>query len=165
MPTTYEKIASYTASSTQTEITFSSISGAYTDIVLVFEGITSSSGDLDIALRFNSDSGNNYSSTFIRGVGGTANSGRYTTQDLLRLGVITQERTGLRAHIQNYSNTTTYKPVLAKEDSIDSDYGNWLNIGMWQNTSAITSITTRNQPGYGSLLAGSSVTIYGILKA
>lgn len=163
--TTYEKIATYTAPSTQTEITFSTISGSYTDIVLVVEGITSNNGDLDIALRFNGDTGNNYSNRQIRGFGTTANSSASSSQSVMRLGVITQERTGLRAHIQNYSNTTTYKTVLSRQDSIDSEYGNWLGIGMWQNTSAITSITIRNQPGQGSFLADTTATIYGITKA
>ena len=59
---TYTPIASHTASGSESSITFSSIPQGYTDLVLVFLGkVDSGSGDL--GLRFNADTGSNYSTT------------------------------------------------------------------------------------------------------
>jgi len=44
MPITYEPIATTTLSSAQSSVTFSSISGSYTDLVLVFSDVKLSSG-------------------------------------------------------------------------------------------------------------------------
>ena len=56
---TYTQIATTTLGSSQSTITFSSISGAYTDLVLVVTAKVSSATDLWV--RANSDSGSNYS--------------------------------------------------------------------------------------------------------
>jgi len=165
MASTYEKIATTTLSSLQSEITFSSIPATYTDIVLIFNGVRGSGPDLDLCLRFNGDTGNNYSNTTVRGEGTTASSSRQSNQSITRLGVITLDRTTLRANIMNYANTTTYKAVLARQDSTNSSYGLTNNVGLWRDTAAINSITIRNQPTFGSFESGCIATIYGIKAA
>ena len=75
MTATYEKVQSTTLSSTQSTVTFSSISGAYTDLVLVMGG--SNSANSDLRMRFNGDTGSNYSVTVLFGDGSAANSFRY----------------------------------------------------------------------------------------
>jgi len=165
MASTYEKIATTTLSSLQTEITLSSIPATYTDIVLIFNGVRGAGPDLDLCLRFNTDTGNNYSNTTLRGNGVTADSYRNSSQSIIRLGVITADRTTLRADIMNYANTTTYKTVLARQDSINSTYGLTTNVGLWRDTAAINSIIIRNQPTFGSFESGCIATIYGIKAA
>jgi hypothetical protein len=162
---TYEPIATTTLGSLQTEITFSSIPATYTDIVLIFDGVRGSGPDLDLCLRFNGDTGNNYSVTALRSNGSSAISYRQANQPVMTLGVITLDRTILRANVMNYSNTVTYKTVLGRQDSINSTYGFQANVGLWRDTSAINSITIRNQVGFGSFETGCIATLYGISAA
>lgn len=162
---TYEPIATYTAPSLQSEITFSSIPSTYTDLVLVFQGVRGSGPDLDLCLRFNTDSGNNYSNTVLRGAGGVVASYRNTSQSVMRIGVITADLTTLKTNIMNYANTATYKTVVSRQDSQNTSYGHQATSGLWQSTSAINSITLRNQPGFGSFETGCIATLYGIAAA
>lgn len=165
MAVTYEKIATTTLGSLQTEITFSSISATYTDIVLIFNGVRGSGSDLDLCLRFNGDAGNNYSNTSLRGTGSQVNSFRNSNQSIIRIGVITADRTMMRANIMNYANTNVQKSVIARQDSINGSYGLTQTVGLWRDTSAINSVTIRNQPTFGSFDTGCVATLYGILKA
>ena len=76
MTATYEKIATNTLGSAAASVTFSSISGSYTDLVLVCSG-KSNTGSLDYTrIRVNSDTGSNYSRTYLGGNGSIAYSGR-----------------------------------------------------------------------------------------
>ena len=81
MPATYEPIATYTAPSAQTEINFTSISGAYTDLVLVMNGAMSRTGAAFLMRVGNGsiDSGSNYSETELYGTGSAAGSARRTS--------------------------------------------------------------------------------------
>ncbi len=62
MPATYEPLATTTLGSAASSVTFSSISGSYTDLVVVFSG-TAGGGNSNLILTFNSDTGSNYSWT------------------------------------------------------------------------------------------------------
>ena len=53
MTATYEKIATTTLGSSQASVTFSSISGSYTDLVLISDSTVASGSD-GVRLRFNS---------------------------------------------------------------------------------------------------------------
>lgn len=163
MPATYEKIATTTLGSAASTITFNSIPATYTDIVLIFDGVRTSSGDLDLQLRFNGDTGSNYSDTEIRSYAGNIYSGRNTNQTFIRAGVLTADRGTLNTHIMNYSNTTTYKTVISRHDSVNTSYGMNGKSCLWRSTSAINSITLGASAG--QFETGAIATIYGILKA
>lgn len=163
MPATYEPIATTTLSSAATEVIFSSISGSYTDLVLVFEGTATS--DLDICLQFNSDTGSNYSSTSLSGNGSTASSSRNSNVSKgITIGIITGTRTMARAFIMNYSNATTYKNVLSRVDSTNATYGLMARVGLWRSTSAITSIRFHLDVS-NAIASGSTFSLYGIKSA
>ena len=165
MPVTYEKIATTTLGSLQTEITFNSIPATYTDIVLVFNGVRGSGPDLDLCLRLNEEATANYSNTTLRGTGSAVDSFRNSSQSVMRIGVITADRTMMRASIMNYANTNIFKSVIARQDSINGSYGLTQTVGLWRDTSAINAVTIRNQPGFGSFNTGCVATLYGITKA
>jgi hypothetical protein len=162
MPTTYEPIATTTLGSNQTSVDFSSISSSYTDLVLIIEG--TGTADLDLCLRFNSDTGSNYSMTNLRGDGSNVYSTRDTSRDRMAVGIITSTRTMARINIQNYSNATTYKTALARTDSTNSTYGLMERVGLWRSTSAITTVTvlTNSTSGLGS---GMVLSLYGVKAA
>jgi hypothetical protein len=75
---TYEPIASQTLGSAVSSVTFSSIPQNYTDLILVVNyGI--SANNFGARIRFNGDTGSNYSDSFIYGTGSSAlSSTRYS---------------------------------------------------------------------------------------
>jgi hypothetical protein len=74
MAPTYEPIATTTLGTAAASITFSSIPATYTDLRLVVVAKAVSASTLDV--RFNNDSGTNYSKTEISGDGSSAVSFR-----------------------------------------------------------------------------------------
>jgi hypothetical protein len=72
---TYEAIATQTLGSAAASVTFSSIPGTYTDLVVVIAG-TLTTGSDNVSFQLNGDSGANYSVTVLTGDGSTASSGR-----------------------------------------------------------------------------------------
>ena len=163
MATTYEKIATTTLGSAATNITFSSIGSGFTDLRLVFTGVSATGNSM--YLRINSDTGSNYSFTELYGTGGGAFSSRSTNSTVIGL-VSTSFTTTpqlLTVDLFSYAGST-YKTVLttAAQDNNGSG-GVGYNVGLWRNTSAITSVSIL-QTG-GTIAAGSTATLYGILKA
>jgi hypothetical protein len=164
MPVTYEKIASNTLGSGTTSVTFSSVSSAYTDIVLVCS-VTNTTTQALYA-RFNGDTATNYSATYMYGDGSSASSSRQTTNDKLLLGAVaaglsSTNPTVFISNIQNYSNTTTNKTVLTRA-SLGSGEVDAV-VGRWASTSAISTILI--YPSGGTLQTGSTFTLYGIKAA
>jgi len=163
MASTYEKIATNTLSSTASSVTFSSL-GSYTDIVIV--SVPSiSTGSAGFRIRFNSDSGSNYSQTEIYGDGSSAASARNSNQTSGKLTDAISPTTNFNfnsiVNVMNYSNSTTYKTFLARGNIASG--GTEAVVGLWRSTSAITSIELL--PTSSTFASGSTFTLYGILKA
>jgi hypothetical protein len=166
MATTYEPIATTTLGSAAASVTFSSISGSYTDLVLVCRVIAATNaGGQNLLLQFNSDTGSNYSFTWMYGDGTSATSSRQSNQTSMgRADFYTTTRpTATIIQIQNYSNSTTYKTALWRNGVTDSGAGTRANVGLWRSTSAIDSITIKTDTGnFGT---DSMFTLYGIKAA
>lgn len=162
---TYTPISAQTLSSTAASITFSNIPTTFTDLVLVFTPIVTAA--TTFAVRFNSDSGSNYSATILTGDGTTAASTRVSSQSEIRISYVGTSRTtntsNIIAQIQNYSNATTYKTLLSR-DGAASD-GTGAIVGLWRNAAPITSITIIPLSGGSIITTGSIFTLYGIKAA
>jgi hypothetical protein len=167
MPATYEPIATTTLGSAAATITFSSISSAYTDLRIVLVGSSSSASEDDPQLRFNSDSGTNYSRTQMRGDGTSASSNRQTSQNYMVIGKITATGSikGMTtADIFSYAGST-YKTVLGTGSADANGSGNVQRaVGLWRSTAAITSIQIALASS-SNFEIGTTATLYGILKA
>lgn len=169
MPATYEPIATTTISTSTSSFNFNSISGSYTDLVLVASNVTSTSAGAWLSIRFNSDSGTNYSFIELYGNGSSALGFRASNASSIPIDYdVTAglNHTGFISilHIMNYSNTTTNKTVLVRENSAsDPNFpGTGAIVGMWRNTAAITSITVvANIANFN----GGTFTLYGIKAA
>jgi len=165
MANTYEPIATNTLGSAAASVTFSSISGAYTDLVLIMNA-GSSTTNADVDINVNGDTGANYSRTILYGTGSTAGSTRYTGASNFSLTYYGNPSTTFSwigiVNFMNYSNTTTYKTFLSKADNADT-YGVNNEVGLWRNTAAITSIVIANRTYNFS--SGSTFTLYGIKAA
>jgi hypothetical protein len=160
---TYEKIATSTLGSSQPDITFSSISGSYTDLVIVCNAKGTAAES--VRMQFNSDTGTNYSSTQLSANtgAGTVNSARFSSVNDIRIGyyqngLSTTDFLPCIIQIQNYSNSTTHKTALGR-----SAQQSVATVGLWRNTNAITAV--KLYPAAGNFTSGSIFTIYGIAAA
>lgn len=163
---TYVALATYTANGSTTFYDFSSISQAYTDLVLVIGGST---GDSSPFLRFNSDSSLLYSNTRLTGNGSAASSGRTSrgggspNDTRLEVGVgSSSEQVTNIYHIMNYSNTTTQKTVLCRANQASSYVVAYA--GLWGSTAAISAIRLGNTNS-NPYTSGTVMSLYGIAAA
>jgi hypothetical protein len=164
MASTYEPIATTTLGSAASSVTFSSITASYTDLVLISTaGVTA--GAVNFAVRFNSDSGANYSRTVFSGTGSAATSDKNTglTYTILNdYGYMdTTLNTNIIGHIMNYSNSTTFKTTLSRTNNAAN--GTSAVVNLWRNTAAINRLDIL--PTSSTFLAGSTFTLYGIKAA
>jgi hypothetical protein len=168
MASTYEKIATSTASGSASSVTFSSISGSYTDLVLITNAKCASNTSLALRVGNGSvDTGSNYSVTVLNGNGSAAQSARDTNTTYgFVLGLYVQITAGNEietiTHFQNYSNTTTYKTWLNR-GNVPAQFVD-TSVALWRSTSAINTIQVLTNTG-ANISAGSTFTIYGIKAA
>ena len=161
MAQTYEKIATTTLGSATATITFSSISGSYTDLVLIASVKLTSSNTDRLILQFNGDTGSNYSITYLTGDGSTASSGR--SSNASEMNFYNQSTSIFSTNIiqiMNYSNSTTYKTAIGRTSTADiSVFG---TAGLWRNTASITQVDVKSPNTFTS---NSIFTLYGIKAA
>jgi hypothetical protein len=164
MPITYTPIATTTTSGSASNVTFSSITSTYTDLVIVVNAGGSTNADLHV--QFNGDTGSNYSRTVLSGSGSAASSGRQSSVTYIRvdnLGYLNTTFPAFNAiiNVMNYSNTTTNKTVVSRTNNAST--GVDASVGLWRSTAAITSVVLF--PDTGTLTNGSTFTLYGIKAA
>ena len=160
MAITYEPIATTTLSSSQSSVTFSSISGSYTDWIVVVAGTVSAG--VAIQLQFNDDTGTNYSETDLYGYGSGYGSGRGSNETGAYCGDMGTVQSNTIIQIMDYSNTTTYKTVLSRGNSTNGFA--IARVAMWRNTSAITKVLAKLSSS-ATYSSGTVVTLYGVLAA
>ena len=167
LPSAMTAITSTNLSATATSVTLSSIPGTYDDLRLVMYLRVNTSGGL-VGVRFNSDTAANYSNTILRGNGSTASSNRNQTSTYFYpesiSGTSNSQPFAWTMDILNYANTSYKKTGLIRfADDRNGSGFTTLSVGLWQSTSAITSITILNSDY--SFDVGSVFALYGIKKA
>lgn len=163
MPNTYVALRTETVAVATNSVTFSlsGISG-YTDLVLVGSGTIATSLQ-SIVMRFNGDTGGNYSFTYLIGNGASAFSGRATNTTFALAGLFEPPAiANFVTQIQNYSNSTTFKTILSRRN-LSSGYAT-ADVSLWRNTAAITSITLFPENSV-NFAVGSTFSLYGIANA
>ena len=122
-------------------------------------------------VRFNGDTGSNYSFTDIEGDGNSsaasyrlANTDKiYFSYNNVTIGSSTSSQI---VNVMNYANTTTYKTAIGRvSTAVNSTgyVGATAAVGLWRNTAAITSISLTLP--VGTITNGSTFSLYGILAA
>jgi hypothetical protein len=166
MPTnTYVALDKVTVGTATAAVTFSSISSAYTDLVVVAANLVATSGNPNVGLTFNGDTASNYSATILEGTGSSAQSARKTNTTLIvegnNVSLGGTNPSTIIYNIMNYSNTTTYKTALLRNSELSTTYpGTGATVGLWRSTAAITSVTLTI--GSGNFAVGSTFSLYGI---
>ena len=168
MANTFELIASSTVGSGGTaNITFSSIAGTWTDLLIKLSAASNRAVNDTFNLTFNG-SGSSYSGKALYGNGTAAAS--FATSSA-KVGDLSANGTNYsnvfandEIYVPNYTSSN-YKSVSADSVSEANATGAEMTLiaALWSNTDAITSITI--EPNVGSLLLEHSTAyLYGVNK-
>ena len=157
MTSTYQAIASTTLSSNTATVTFNSIPGVYTDLILIGDSTSNALGA--VYVYFNGVTGTtNYSATVLSGNGSSGSSFRSTDTDQTLCSVVDTTKSSFSVNIMSYSNTNVFKTLISRGGV--TTFATRAFAGLWRSTSAVTSISVFN--GGGSFVSGSTFTIYGV---
>ena len=168
MANTYVKIASVTVGSGgAASIDFTSIPGTYTDLVVKLSS-RSTTGTTAVGATLNSDTGSNYTERQLEGNGSgvSSASGTYSSMRMgsSNGGTDTTSNTfaSSELYIPNYagSSNKSASTDAVTENNTSTAYAN-LRALLWNNTSAITSISIKNTNG-NNFVQYSTATLYGI---
>ena len=146
----YESIATVSLSSAQANIEFTSIPSTYKHLQIRAIARTNyTSGDFDaFKINFNSDTGNNYAWHQLGGNGTVAFAQASSSTNTIYAAYCTSNNAGSNVFgvsiidILDYGSTSKYKTLRNLTGADNNGNGNLtLGSGLWQSTSAITSIT------------------------
>jgi hypothetical protein len=166
-------IGAFTLTADQATVQFTNIPSTFTHLQIRFSarevGAAANAGQ-QIAVRFNGDSGDNYSLHRLFGNGSTVTSDAYTTSiTSIRVAGLSGGSTtanvfsGGIVDILDYLNTNKRTTVrsLAGADLNDTNGFIFFSSGCWENTNAITSITL-TAVSAANFTANSSFALYGV---
>lgn len=168
-PGAYYPLATTTLASSASTVTFSSIPSTYTHLQIRGIGRASNATtDENFILQFNGDTGANYSLHNIYGTGAAVGANASTNFTASYFGRVSGANSTANifgvvvADILDYANTDKNKTIrsLSGHDQNGSGYMTLMS-GNWRSTSAVTSVTIKNESG-SNIAANSSFTLYGI---
>ena len=157
---TYTPLASATLTDPASSVTIGNIPQTYTDLVAVIEGIATSAFG-QIQMRLNDDTGTNYSTTYMWGTGSAAQSDRDSNISTggFNPGFIGTGRGTTIINVQNYSNSVTYKSVVARSSVAGNRVAATVNL--WRSTAAVNQIRF-NILGGDTFASTTTFNLYGI---
>lgn len=165
----YESIQTVTVGAGgQASATFNSIPSTYSHLQIRIMGRTDRSAVYDaVRLRFNSDTGANYTEHGLYGDGvtiaayGSASATGSYTYRIAGASAPSDTQGAIIIDILDYANTNKYKTLrsLGGVDANASGGNLYFNSGLWMNTAAINNIELTP---IGSLQQYSSLALYGI---
>jgi hypothetical protein len=152
-------LASITLQDTGSTVTFSGIPQNYRDLVLAING--SFSTNSGISIRYNSDTGTNYSNLWMGHNSNTPASATelastfYGTWSM----VLNNTRYTQLFQVMDYSESNKHKTALWRSNYTDSGSDRRVEAlaGRWANTSPITALTL----SCNGFIAGSTINLYG----
>lgn len=176
-PSSYESIATATGTGSSGSITFSSIPSTYTSLqirIMDKATRTGSFGSNDGYLRFNGDTGSNYSYHYLIGDGSSASTTGAASQSTMRIARIDQSSySGLSnmmavaiIDIHDYASTTRAKSVRYISGNDTNGVGDGLinlGSGLWTSTSAVNQVEIYLSGT--SFTTSTVISLYGIKGA
>jgi hypothetical protein len=163
---TYTELARYVVTGSNlsgtTGVTFTGISSAYTDLRIV-QSVTLTAAAIGYIQVGNGsiDTAANYSRTTLSGDGSSASSSRTSSTNQIGTQIAHQGTTigTYTADFMNYSNTTTNKTVLIRNNN--TGFGTEAAVGLWRSTSAINTVKLFLDRAE-FYVVGSTFSLYGI---
>jgi hypothetical protein len=164
-------IATTTLSTSGANVTFSNIPQEYEHLQIRGIGRQTSTNSYALMMRFNSDTGSNYSSHRLDGNGSSASANADTSVSAMYSNVMLPLSSAgantfgaIVFDILDYANTNKYKTVRALFGFDNNGSGQvGLGSGSWRSTSAVTSIQL--VPQFDNLAQYTSFALYGIKRA
>jgi hypothetical protein len=163
------KIAQTVLGSAAASITFSSIPGSYTNLLIEIFGQSAGTSVNDTILaQFNGDTAAHYDVGYTQGgaFGATAGTSQNTNgvwAGLLTCSSVSSDAGQSSVVINNYAATVSYKrlkSVWDMTDFSDGDIANGIYSGRWRSTAAITEIVL-TLTSSSNFEAGTTATLYG----
>jgi hypothetical protein len=166
VPGTYESIATAIGTGSSGVIAFNSIPSTFTHLQIRILGRSTSTGT-GIQITANSDTGSNYAIHVFSGDGSTTSAIGSASQSNMAIAFVTSSSNLATTYAVNiidvldYDNTNKYKTfrVLTGVDLNGSGGYVQMSSGLWQSTSAITSLTFTNSTNYTT---DTQFALYGI---
>jgi hypothetical protein len=155
-------LANITLGSAANTVTFSSISGLYKDLYLVYRGNADGYSGNAPSMRFNNDSSVAYPCNIWTGDGsGTiAGQSNFSWINISDASYISPAAASMiTVHIFDYSSTDKHKTTLSRANAGAAVN---MNSGRWPNNAAITSLVLSIGFGSANFVAGSTFALYGI---
>jgi hypothetical protein len=163
----YESIATVTVGSGgASSVSFSSIAADWTHLQI--RGWASSASTPRIYIRYNSDSGSNYTYHFLEGNGSSAvaSAGANQTENWLFINgfIAANNPAPFVIDVLDYKDTNKFKTMKALHGN-DNNSAGYISLasGLWRSTSAISSIELRTSSSTFSQY--STFALYGIKSA
>jgi hypothetical protein len=159
MPTpTYDLISTTTLATATGTVVFSSLPQTYRDLILVSRN--SMNAAVSCFIRFNNDTGANYTAVRILNSSGgsTATSDNFAPAEI---GYNTTTNSGI-SNILDYSATNKHKTYFTRWGNADGTAYVQAYAARWANTAAITTISIT--PTSNEIVAGSTFSLYGIIS-
>jgi len=171
-------IETIVADGSLTQFDFSDISQKYVHLTLEYQLRHSKNVPVDIGdtigIRFNGDSGNNYSAQLLSATNAVASAGAQALFSFARSGLITTAQALAnfasqgKIFIANYTRTDLYKNIVSAAsffaNSAVADFISEQSACIWLKNSAIERLTLFNGEDLGgAFIAGSTVSLYGIV--
>lgn len=156
---TYTPLANITLGSSAASVTFSSISGSYRDLILIFNGNSTSGADLKVLI--NGSTSAIYNSLYMRGTGSAEQTVAYSSQNAQVIKSTGNDTSVsvIKLEFLDYSATDKHKSYLIRDNG-PSNWGVGSYAGRWASTAAITSIAVTSDGA--NIAAGSTLALYGI---
>jgi hypothetical protein len=159
----FDALASVTLSS-QGQFQFTGFSTAYTDLMVVVTGWTTSGSDNAVSIQFNGNTSNyTYQRQGISGTGAFADNGTYP----MFLGLANGNSVAGTSvfHILNYRQSAPKHVIVENynQQTANTNGARSSTWGMWNNTSAITQIDIACSAS--SFQVGATANLYGWKRA
>ena len=161
----YVALATTTLGSAASSVTFSSIPATYKDLIVIANA-SGTVNDQGMRLRFNGDSGSNYSTVAMGAWPNTGFSFQTTTTHALfysiQIGVNTNGiHTPVIGQIMDYAATDKHKTLLTRANGQNNTVTETTALATrWANTNAITSMVFTLSSG--NFAIGSTFSLYGV---
>ena len=167
MPDTYTLISSYTVSTAQMDVEFTSIPSTYTDLVVVVScRLTRATNGGQLNVNFNGSSAN-LTGRNLWGTGSATSSGTDVALVALVPGANTTASTfsNFQLYVPNYAGSTnkSWSSDFVSENNATAGYDGFV-AGLWSQTAAINAIKFLDNGG-NTIAQHSTFYLYGVKNA
>ena len=165
----YDLLETQTLATTAASVTFTgldTLAAGYQHLQLRMTTRSTNSGFSTNYLNVNSDTGTNYSTHLLSGLGSSVISFAYTSEAYIRFGQTATSSSPTSAFtatvmdildFSSASKNTTIRALSGMENAASTRVD--LRSGLWNSTAAVTSLAIKN---FDTYVAGSRFSLYGV---